>query len=305
MPGTTITGIVVDLISRRRADVAGRFQGGPDGALDFANDTWKLPIAGAKVYVIGDEQDAVFTDAAGRFTLSNVPAGDVKVVIDGTTASNAPGGYYFPTMTMDMTVRPGIANTLMGGMGATAEQVADGADPAVYLPRVASDILTPVSGSAPTVVTAPDDTDFGAGQVSLTAEQLSELSLTVMPGSVVDADGVPVANPTVGISPVPPAIVQDMLPAGILQHTFDITIQAPGSAIFTQPATLTVPNTMGLSPGEKTYVLSFDHTTGRLVIDGTATVSADGKTISTDPGSGVTAPGWHGFTPPGSSTRTA
>ncbi len=45
-----------------------------------------------------------------------------------------------------------------------------------------------------------------------------------------------------------------------------------------------MPNVFGLAPGEKTFVLSFDHTTGRLVIDGTATVSADGKTVTTDPG---------------------
>ena len=47
-------------------------------------------------------------------------------------------------------------------------------------------------------------------------------------------------------------------------------------------------------------MLSFDHTTGRLVIDGTATVSPDGLTATTNPGTGVTQPGWHGLTPPGS-----
>ncbi len=40
------------------------------------------------------------------------------------------------------------------------------------------------------------------------------------------------------------------------------------------------------------------------MIDGTATVSADGLTATTDPGEGVTAPGWHGLTPPGSSMNT-
>ncbi len=59
-----------------------------DGLADFANDTWKLPIAGVRVYVLGDEQNAVFTDAQGRFTLTNVPTGDVKVEFDGTTATN-------------------------------------------------------------------------------------------------------------------------------------------------------------------------------------------------------------------------
>jgi hypothetical protein len=204
-------------------------------------------------------------------------------------------------MTMDLTnVRPGIANTVMGSMGTFDQQAAMAADPAVYLPRVADNILTPLSSTAPTVVTAPADADSASGNFALTQQQLSELSLTVMPGSLVDANGNPVANPEVGISPVPPQIVQDMLPAGLLQHSFDITIQAPGGAIFTQPATLTAPNVFGLAPGEKTYVLSFDHTTGRLVISGTATVSADGQTITTNPGSGVTQPGWHGFTPAGS-----
>ena len=300
VPNTTITGIVVDPGPDDTPMTPDDVKAAPDGLSDFANDTWKLPISGVKVYALGDEQDAVYTDAQGQFTLTNVPVGDVKVVFDGTTATNPPPGYYFPPMTMDLTnVRPGVANTVMGSMGSQQEQEADAADPAVYLPRIANNILTPLSTTEPTVVTAPPNTDFGSGQVSLTAQQLSELSLTVQPGSLVDSNGNAVPNAQVGISPVPPAMVQDMLPPGILQHTFDITIQAPGGAVFTQPATLTAPNTLGLAPGTKTFVLSFDHTTGRLVIAGTATVSSDGSTIATDPGSGVTAPGWHGFTPAG------
>src|SRR5262249_29901823 len=42
-----------------------------------------------------------------------------------------------------------------------------------------------------------------------------------------------------------------------------------------------------------------NHTTGMLEISGTATVSADGKTVTTDPGSGIVSPGWFGVTPPG------
>jgi hypothetical protein len=146
-------------------------------------------------------------------------------------------------------------------------------------------------------VTAPIDT--GTGGTDLTPQQLGELKLTVQPGSLFDANGNPVANPQVGISPVPASLVMDMLPPGLMQHTFDITIQAPGGSVFTQPATLTMPNVFGAAPGTKLDILSFDHTTGRLVIDGTGTVSADGQTVTSDPGSGVTAPGWHGMTPPG------
>jgi len=35
------------------------------------------------------------------------------------------------------------------------------------------------------------------------------------------------------------------------------------------------------------------------VIEGTATVSANGLYLTTDPGTGVTHPGWHGVLPPG------
>ena len=62
---------------------------------------------------------------------------------------------------------------------------------------------------------------------------------------------------------------------------------------------MTFPNTFGAAPGSQLNFLSFDHTTGRLVIEGTATVSADGLSVSTDPGTGITHPGWHGLTPPG------
>jgi hypothetical protein len=287
VPGTTITGIVVDPGPDSVPMTPDDVKAAPDELADYANDTWKLPIAGVKVYVLGHEDQAVYTDATGHFTLTNVPVGDVKVEFDGTTATNAPSGFYFPTMVMDTTIRPGVANTMMGSMGTLDQQAANAADPAVYLPRLTSDILTPVSTTAPTVVTAP--TDAGTGGTNLTPQQLSELSLAVAPGSLVDANGNPVSNAQVGISPVPAQLVMDMLPAGLLQHTFDITIQAPGGATFTTPAQLTMPNVFGLPPGEKTFVLSFDHTTGRLVIDGTATVSADGATVTSDPGSGITA----------------
>jgi hypothetical protein len=297
VPGTTITGIVVDPGPDGVPMTPDDVKAAPDGLADYANDTWKLPIAGVKVFLLGHEDQAVYTDSTGHFTLTNVPVDDVKVEFDGTTATNAPAGSYFPVMVMDATIRPGVANTIMGSMGALDQQAANAADPAVYLPRIASDILTPISNTTPTVVTAP--ADAGTGGTNLTPQQLTELSLTVAPGSLVDANGNPVTNAKVGISPVPPQLVMDMLPEGLLQHTFDITIQAPGGETFTTPAQLTMPNVLGLAPGEKTFILSFDHTTGRLVIDGTATVSADGQTIISDPGSGVTTPGWHGYTSAG------
>jgi hypothetical protein len=135
---------------------------------------------------------------------------------------------------------------------------------------------------------------------NLTPEQRALLSIQVQPGSLVGENGQPLATGQVGISTVPPELVRDMLPPGVLQHTFDITVQAPGISNFSTPAPMTFPNVFNAAPGTKLNFLSFDHTTGRLVIEGTATVSEDGLSVTTDPGMGITHPGWHGLTGPGS-----
>src|SRR5262249_30492613 len=49
----------------------------------------------------------------------------------------------------------------------------------------------------------------------------------------------------------------------------------------------------GLAPGEKSLLWSFNHDAGRWDVFGTGTVSADARTIVSDPGVGVLAPGWH------------
>src|SRR5262249_2327565 len=101
-------------------------------------------------------------------------------------------------------------------------------------------------------------------------------------------------NPQVGISMVPPEFVRDMLPADLREgHTTEITIQAPGASVFTTPMKITFPNQSNAPPGANVTIFSFDHTTGLVVLDGTGTVSADGLSISSDPGSGIRAPGWH------------
>ncbi|WP_404710694.1 Ig-like domain-containing protein [Sphingomonas sp. MMS24-J13] len=295
---TILTGTILDPGTDLQPMTFDDVRAGPDQRLHTADDVYLLPIAHVKVFILGHEDQAVYTDAKGNFTLTNVPTGDVKVEVDGTTATNAPAGYFFPSMVMDTTIRPGITNTLMGSMGTDAEQADNATYPVAYLPRVQSNILQNVSATDVTTITAQQGAS-AATRVPITDEQRQQIQLTIQPGSILDANGNPLDNAQVGISTVPAALVKDMLPDGLMQHTFDITIQAPGASVFTTPATLTMPNVFGLAPGQKTYILSFDHTTGKLVIDGTATVSADGKTVTSDPGQGVTAPGWHGVTPAG------
>ncbi|MCB1526942.1 MAG: VCBS domain-containing protein, partial [Hyphomicrobiaceae bacterium] len=294
LPNTTITGVVVgpgpDLKPMTKDDILS----GPDGIAHTADDVFLEPIANAKVFILGFEDQAVFTDAQGRFTLTSVPGGDVKVAVDGRTASNVPDGVFYPEMVLDVQIRPGEVNTLMGTMGALQDQLANIDRQEVYLPRLDQAMLINIDATGTTTVTMN-----AASAPDLTAEERALAQLVIEGGSIIGEDGQVITNAQVGISTVPPELVRDMLPAGLLEHTFDITIQAPAAAVFTIPAQLTLPNTFDAAPGTKLNFLSFDHTTGRLVIEGTATVSEDGLSVTTDPGTGITKPGWHGLTPPG------
>ena len=293
--GTSLVGKVVDPGADLQPMTFDDIRRGADGVIHTADDVFLNPIAHAKVYILGQEDRFVFTDANGNFTLSNVPVGEVKVAIDGRTATNAPSGVFWPEMVMAATLRPGTANTLMGSMGSTQEQLANSDRAEVYLPRVATSVLQAVSATAPTVITVEDP----AAAPALTEQERDALTLTVQPGSAIGENGQVLTDVKIGMATVPPELVRDMLPPGVLQHTFDITIQAPGVAAFATPVQISGPNVFNAAPGTKLNILSFDHTTGRLVINGTGTVSADGTTVVSDPGSGVVAPGWHGWAAPG------
>ena len=296
--GTSLSGKVLDVGGDLKPMTFDDVRVGPDQIINTADDVYLLPIAGAKVFIVGLENQFVLTDAQGNFRFDSVPAGNVKLAIDGRTATNASAGTFFPEMVMDLRLEAGRANTVMGTMGTLEQQAANRERQELYLPRLQTSILQNVSGAAPTMINVGAD----AAQ-NITPEQRAMLTLQVQPGSMRDQNGNLVAAGQVGISTVPASLVREMLPPGLLQHTFDITVQSPGVTNFATPAPMTFPNLFGAKPGEQLNFLSFDHTTGRLVIEGSATVSADGLSVSTNPGTGITHPGWHGLTPQGSPTR--
>lgn len=295
LPNTSIRGRVVDPGNDLRVMTIDDVLAGADGSLHTADDVFSNPIAGAKVFILGRESQAVFTDGNGFFELNEVPAGTIKLAVDGRTATNTPDGIFWPEMVMDLELDAGYVNTVMGSMGSREERAANIDRTEVYLPRLQTSILKSISSTETTTVTVDP-----AASPNLTSEQRANLKLEVIPGSIIGENGQPVSNPRIGISTVPPELVRDMLPPGLLQHTFDLTIQSPDAATFNTPLRMTFPNVFNAAPATKLNFLSFDHTTGRLVIEGTATVSTDGKSVMTDTGTGVSKPGWHGLTPPGS-----
>ncbi|HAP41430.1 MAG TPA: hypothetical protein DCQ94_16980, partial [Nitrospira sp.] len=261
---------------------------GPDGVPYTADDIDLHPLANVEVFILGRPDLHTCTDAAGFFELTDTPVGNVKVVVNGRTASNAPGGFFFPEMTMDLTLEAGRVNTMMGSMGARERMAANEERLQVYLPRLEQAILRPVDNTQNRTITLDPESAH-----NLTPEQIGQLRLEFEPGSLIGDDGQPLATAQIGISVVPPELVRDMMPPGVARHGFDITIQAPGVAAFATPLPISFPNDLGLPPGTKANLLSFDHTTGRLEVRGSMTVSEDGTMVVSDPGTGVTQPGWH------------
>ena len=106
------------------------------------------------VYILGHEDQTVVTGADGSFSFASVPSGDVKLVLDGRTATNAPAGYLLP--------RDGDGPDHPAGPGQHRDGEHDHArrarasiptDKGVYLPRVATSILQTVSNTQPTTLT--------------------------------------------------------------------------------------------------------------------------------------------------------
>ena len=152
--GTSLSGKVLDVGPDLKPMTFDDIRAGADQTLHTPDDVYLLPIAGVKVSILGTNE-VTFTDASGNFHFDSVPAGDVKVSIDGRTATNPPAGFFFPEMVMDLQIEAGRANTVMGTMGTDDEKAANLTRPEVYLPRLESSILQNVSNTQPTTITLP------------------------------------------------------------------------------------------------------------------------------------------------------
>lgn len=251
--GAAITGVTNSAVF-----VASGRAAGPQEATRITGvilDNTSIPIAGVTVRIEGTQNTAQ-TDAQGQFTITNAPVGYVKLFVDGSTAQR-PGTW--PTLEYALYTLPGTENSV--GMP-------------IYLVQ-----LDTARGLF------VDDTTGG----TLTLPELPGFALEVKAGSATFPGGGrtgTVSATLVHADRIP------MVPGFGQQPKFIITIQPPGTH-FDPPARLTLPNTDGLAPGASTEMYSFDHDLGQFVTIGSATVSADGATMKSDPGVGIIKGGWH------------
>ncbi len=244
-------------------------------------DNGNLPIEGAacSLTVNGQSVPNTVTDASGQFSFNDIPAGPAKLHIDGLVAFGLNGQPIpegsFPALSFDMVVVPNAVNSLP----------------------------TPVL--LPPLDSANARTFDNTQDVELTVAGMEGLKMIVKAGSMTRADGsVP--------SPGDPAIIAlnqvhfDDVPMPMPDGAappFAWTLQ-PAGAHFDPPVEVHYPNMSGLPAGSITYFLSFDHSTNKFEIIAQGSVSDDGSTIMTDPGSGITVAGWGCNCPPYTATAT-
>ncbi|MBX3401716.1 MAG: Ig-like domain-containing protein, partial [Gemmataceae bacterium] len=269
-----------------------------------AKDGSDIPVAGVRIELLGRPDIFAITDATGKFELGvqdqngdgvpdGLPAPSSFVHIGGDSGTSAalPAGSKYANLSKPFPSIPG--ERMVKPMG-------------VFLPPMADADVVPLSMTADTQVgfgpTVLNPTTMAEIFPDLTPEQramLDLVSVTFPAGSAQNPDGTPLTLGTV--IPVNPNRLPGPLPAG-LNPSLVVSIQA-GSAAgfdpvganvnFAVPAPVTFPNLDGLAPGEQGTIMSFDHDKGEWVEIGTATVSADGRSLTSDPGVGILAPGWH------------
>lgn len=234
------------------------------------------PIVGATVSLtIGADAPLITTtDALGRFEYNAIEsAGSAELVVNGLSATMVgetpiPQGSY-PSLFFVPVIVPNAENTL--GV------------PVVLPP------LNPTNAK----------TFDNSKDVDLTVDGIAGLKMKVKAGSMRLFDGVvpaPGKSTIVSLNQVHFDKIPMPMPNGAAPP-FAWTLQPSGST-FDPPVEIEMPNMAGLPADSIVYFLSFNHDTERFEIAASGHVTADGQSLVTDPGSGLTRAGWGGFCPP-------
>ncbi len=239
------------------------------------NATCALVVGGATLPFVRSDID-------GQFRFDDLPlTGPADLHVSGASATHVGGAggvdipaNSFPSLRYSTIIVPNAANAL---------------PTPVLLPR-----LDPANVR---LYSTTQDTE-------LTVAGMAGLKMIVKAGSMRIRSGgpyLPAPNGTpISLNQVHHDDVPMPLPDGAAPP-FAWTLQ-PGGARFDPPVTIVYPNMSGLPAGAIANFLSFNHDTGKFEIIASGHVTADGASIVTDPGSGITVAGWGCNCPPYSVT---
>jgi len=213
------------------------------------------------------------TDATGHFAFTNIPAGPAKFHVIGSTVTAVNGVPVpqgsFPALLFEPVIVPGVENQLPMSV-----------------------LLPPLNPKNAVLYDGTKD-------VELTTEGIAGLRILIkrnsvtLPGNIKPSPSNPVL---LSFNQVPFGNISMPLPDG-LSSPFAWTVQ-PGGTRFDPPAKMILPNMSGLAPGVVTYFYGFNHDTNRFEVISSASVTADGQFMISDPGTGIATAGWGAYCGP-------
>lgn len=198
----------------------------------------------------------VVTDAAGNFTLVGLPSGVTTLRFDATPANSL-----YPIWPYNVTLEPNQMLTM--------------ADWVINAP--------PTDDKFKAINNAAQDQ-------AIIDERYPGFSVVLPAGATITGwDGV--KKTRIAVERIDP----DKLPVGAppfaMKEAYQLYFGTPMGGIPSQPIPVTLPNVSEKEPGEKAEIWWFDGSpmggTGEWKMAGLGTVSADGKTVASDPGVGL------------------
>lgn len=210
------------------------------------------------------------TGADGRFKLDNVATGPHQVIeLIGRDQITLPGRW--PNISYDLDVLPGIENSLGRPL---------------FLPRVNEGVDVPLDAGGIVTSDVTFELPVVGGEPPIRVTARTGTRITFPPD---------VTNKKLSVTRIATNRVPMVLEDGRASNLY-ISVQ-PSGAVFDQPLEITFPNLDRLPAGSETLLMSFDHDAGRYVKVGTGHVSTDGRTVKSDPGSGIRVGAWHALPP--------
>lgn len=262
--GTSISGFVYDSTS--------------------STDAEKVPIVGLTLRAEGVPGLTAVTDETGAFTLQDTPGNEFFVVLDASTAINAPEGYTYV----------GTSKPLHPVAGQATVLNKDGNPFDIFLPLAKDgDAITVTPGQITTAQFSESNLEMLADiRPDIARSEWEKLAIEIPPDSLFFEDGSSATQ--IQIFP----LAADRIPAPVpdgLNPAIVFSLDAGGAESFDRPAKITYPNLDGLAPGEQRFIFSFDHDAGEWVPTGTMTVSHDASVLISN--EGVQTVGWRIVSP--------
>jgi hypothetical protein len=211
------------------------------------------------------------TGRDGRFAIENPPTGPHQLLeLIGRDQITLPGRW--PNISFDIDVLPGVVNSLGRPL---------------FLPRVNDGIPMPLDAGNVITQDITFELSIKAGEAPVRVTARAGTHVTFPPD---------VTDKRLSVTRIPNDRVPMALEDGRATNLY-VSVQ-PSGAIFDAPLELSFPNLDGEPANAEVLLMSFDHDAGRYVRVGTGHVSADGRSVTSDHGSGIRVGAWHAFPPP-------